>query len=341
MRISTIQQNNSMMNYITSAESRYYELTEQAASGKKVTRPSDDPAATKSLLNIKTQLSQLDGYLSNMQKSQNELDTLDDQLSSLTDLIGDATDLATEAANGTYSASDLSNIKTQIDTIIQSVVDVANTQYEGKYIFSGTATSTPAYEITRNGTGTITAITYNGTPQTDDYERYVNISDGINVAINISGDQIFGDYELDGTTGLTTANGLLGDLVLLSNSLGNGANRSTTINGYIDGVEHGTIGGTVYDDGVITTSECLNPLTTALDTTSAARTRFAAISGRFDITTTSIESTVTSLTAYQSDLEDCDLATVLADLAAQETALQATMSVTSSLLAGTSLLDYL
>lgn len=339
MRITTLQTNNTMLNYINAGESRYYELSEEAASGLKVSKPSDDPSATKSLLNIKTQLSQLTSYLDNMKKSQNELDTLDDNMSSLTDLIGDATDLATQASNGTYSDTDLSNIKTQVDTIIESVLDIANTQYEGKYMFSGTATSTPTYEVLKDGSGNITDITYRGTASTDSYQRYVTISDGVKMAINTTGDKLFGSYDYNTATGITTADGLLGNLVVLSKALGGGG--TTTVNGTIDGVEHGTIGGVVHDDGIISTSYCLTGLNDSLDTTSATRTKFASVSSRFDMTTTSIDSTITSLKAYKSDLQDCDLATVLADLAAQDASLQATMSVTSKVLSGMSLLDYM
>lgn len=337
MRVTTLQTNNSMLKYITSGESRYYELSKEASSGLKVTEPSDDPTAAKSLLNIKTQLSQLNSYLTNMKTSQNELDTLDTNLSSLTDLIGNATDLATEASNGTYSKTDLKNIKTQIDTIIQSVTDIANTNYDGKYMFSGTATSTQAYQTT-SVSGNITNITYQGTPSTGAYERYVNISDGTKVAINTSGDSVFGSYTTNGD-GTITANGILGNLVILSNALGNGG--STTINGTIDGVYHGTVGGTTYDDGTVKTSDVLTGLNKALDTTSATRTKFASVSNRFDMTKTAINTSITALKAYKSDLQDADLATVLADLSAQETALQASMSVTSSMLSKVSLLNYL
>jgi flagellar hook-associated protein 3 FlgL len=356
MRITTLGTSNTMLNYILNTESRYYDLSQESASGLKVEKPSDDPTATKSLVNVKTQLSQLNDYLTNMSTSQNELNIFDDSMSSLTDLVDSTTSLTTQAASGTYSNTNMDNIKTQIDQIIQSVADIANTQYNGNYIFSGTAVGTKAYTVATDATGKITGITYNGTPSTGDYKRYTTISDGVNVAINTTGDQVFGSYSQvsatpvptqptdvagvalstatdangnlitttvttvlndDGTTTVTTGTGigLMGTLVGISNSLG-GHNQAAVGKG-------------------------LDGLSTALDTTSVARTKFASVSNKFQITENSINTTVTQLTAYKSDLEDADLSQVLSDLTAQKTALDATYSVTSSLLAGKSLLDYI
>lgn len=309
-RVTMLAESNSMLNYITSGESKYYDLSEESASGKKVRKPSDDPFATKSIIDVNSQMNKLNNYLNNMSLSQNELDVFDDRMSSLTDLIQKATDLTTQAANGTYSDKNMDDIKIQIDQTIQSVVDLANTQYNGNYIFSGTAASTKTY-ITDPATGD---ITYQGTPETGSYQRYTTISDGVSVAINTTGDQIFGSYDSTDPTPPATS-GLIGTLAQISNALGN------------------------HDQSAV--SGCLSELSTALDTVSVARTKFASVSNRFQITEDSINTSITQLTAYKSDLEDADLSEVLPKLTAQETALQATYSITSKLLSGSSLLDYL
>lgn len=320
-RITMLGTSNSMLNYIVSGESKYYDLSEDAASGEKVRKPSDDPFASKSILDVNSQINKLNNYLDNMSIAQNELDVFDDAMSSLTNLVEKATDLTVQAPNGSYSNEDMDYIKIQIDTIIQSVVDLANTQYNGNYIFSGAATSTKTY-VTDSTTGD---ITYQGTPETGSYQRYTTISDGITVAINTTGDQVFGSYKAaipddPATTSVNesapeVAVGLLGTLQKISNALGD------------------------YDQAAV--SDCLSGLDTALDTVSVARTKFASISNRFQITQDSIDTSITQLKAYKSDLQDADLSEVLSKLTAQETALQATYSITSKLLSGSSLLDYL
>lgn len=313
IRTTTLGTQNSMMNYISSGQSRYYELSEQAASGKKLTKPSDDPSAAKNVINTNTKLNQLSNYTENMKLAQNELDVVDDTLSSLTNSLQNGIDLSTQAANGSYSQKDLNNVKIQIDQIIQNIVDLANTQYNGNYIFSGASTSTQTYTLTKDAAGNITDITYNGTPSTGEYQRNVTISDGISVTMNTTGDQVFGDYHSLPAPGSGT--GLIGHLMTVSSALstGNQATISTT----------------------------LDNLASDLDTVTVARTKFAAVTQRFEITQSSIDTSTTQLKSYRSDLEDADLAQVLTDLSAQELSLQATQQVTTKLLNGTSLLDYM
>lgn len=319
-RVTMLGTSQSMLNYILSGESKYYDLSEQSASGLKVSEPSDDPFATKSILDTSAQMSKLNNYLDNMSISQNELNVFDDTMSSLTNLIEKATDLTTQAPNGTYSNENMDYIKIQIDTIIQSVVDLANTKYNGNYIFSGTAAATKTY-VTDPATGN---ITYQGTPSTGSYQRYTTISDGVSVAINTTGEQVFGSYQAFDDNGTQSdpsddtpevAVGLLGTLAQISRALGD------------------------HDQAAV--SARLDGLNDALDTVSATRTKFASISNRFQITEDSINATVTQLKAYKSDLQNADLSEVLSSLTAQQTSLQATYAITSKLMGGSSLLDYL
>lgn len=351
LRVTTLGTANSMLNYILNGESKYYELSEESASGLKVRKPSDDPSATKSLLNIDSQLSKSNGYLNNMTIAQNELNVLDDTMSSLTNLVEKATDLATEASNGTYSNKNMDDIKIQIDGIIQSAVDLANTQYDGTYIFSGTAAAKP-YTI-NSGTGT---ITYNGTPSSGDYQRYTTISDGISVPINTTGDQVFGSYnsttvvtdtvsgDVAGTTTAHSkdANGNAVTTVTnvtLNTTTGKTTTTTQVYTGFIGSLKQISNGLGNHDQAAVSTN--LDGLTTALDVVSVNRTKFASVSNRFQITQDSIKMAIGQLKSYKTDLEDADLSQVLAELSSQQTSLQATYSITSQLMSGKSLMDYI
>jgi len=322
IRTTTLGTSTSMLNYITSGESKYFKLSEEASSGLKLTLPSEDPTATRTVLNINTRLSQLSSYANNMSLAQNELDVSDNTLTSISTAIQNANDLATQAANGTYSQKDLDNIRTQINQIMSNVTDLANTQYNGNYIFSGTSTTTPAYKVVTDASGNITSATYQGTPSTGDYQRNVQIADGVSLPVNTTGDQVLGSYTASSAgppAVAATGSGLLYTLGTLSEALGKG-NVSTTVPS-------------------ITSS--IDSLTANLDTVLSAQTQFASVSKRFEMTTNSNTSMTTQLKSSRSDLQDADLSQVLTDLTAQKNALQATMSVTSQLLTGTSLLDYI
>jgi flagellar hook-associated protein 3 FlgL len=306
LRTTTLGTTNSILDSIFSAQEKYLNLSEQASSGLKVAKPSDNPVSAKSILDVNSQLSQLNKYLDNMSITQTELDTQDSTLGSVIDLIQQAKDLATQAASETYSTVELNGMQSQVDSILDSVLNLANTQYNGNYIFSGTNIATQTYTTDAAGN-----ITYNGTPSTDVYERYVQISDGVSLAINQPGDQIFGSY--DATT--STGTGVIGTLKALSNALGSGDYSGVNVT--------------------------LSDFTNDLDTISLARAKTAAVINKFSITSDSINATVLNLTSYKSDLEDIDLSEVLAKLAASQAALQVTMSTASQILQGSNLLDYL
>lgn len=306
IRTSTLQTTNTMMDYITSSETKYNNLALEASSGIKVATPSDDPSAAKSILNVKSQLSKLNDYLKNMSTTQNELNTLDSTFSSLTKNVQDVIDYATQGANGTYTNTDLSSIKSQIDSIIGTITSIANTQYNGTYIFSGTATSTPAYTTAADG-----SITYAG--NTD--SRYTTIADGVSVATNAIGSSVFGSYTAASGGTPASGSGLFYTLKTLSNALGTG--DSATI------------------------SSSISSLNTELETITGTQTKFGAVTNKFTMTTDTTNSMVTTLKSYKSDLQDADITQVYTDLATQQTALNASMKIASQMLSGKSLLDYI
>jgi len=311
LRTTTAATNNSMLDYIMNNQSKYNELSAQASSQKKLNTPSDNPTDAISVLNINKNLSQLNGYVTNMSQSQNELNVLDNSLASLTSNLQRVHDLAVQASNETNTPATLNNIKTEIDQIIQSVKETGNTQYNGSYIFAGTNVGQVPFEDGADG-----GITYTGTPQDKDYQRYIQISDKVQTAINVSGDKLLGSYDADasGTPPVPTGSGIFKTLYDLSNALGK--SDFTAIRSSLDKVQ------------------------TDIQNTSNERTNFASITNRFDMTKTSIKANVTQLTSFKSSLEDVDLATAMTNLANQELALKATMAVAAKTMQSSSLLDY-
>ena len=79
-----------------------------------------------------------------------------------TTILSDVQTAATEAANGTNSAAQLQALGTQVNQDLDSLVQDANTQFEGDYLFSGTATNTAPIAVTRDAQGNIQEITYQG-----------------------------------------------------------------------------------------------------------------------------------------------------------------------------------
>jgi len=77
-RISTAARYSMLTKDIQRNEANYNRLTQQLASGKKVTNITDDPIAAVNIVNTNRQLGQIDTFNKNAQLAMEELDTLDD-----------------------------------------------------------------------------------------------------------------------------------------------------------------------------------------------------------------------------------------------------------------------
>ena len=81
----------------------------------------------------------------------------------------------------------MSYLAEEINQILDGVFENANHLTNGRYIFSGSRTETPAFSATRNPQGEITAVTYEG----DSSAIEMSLADDITLRINETGDRVF------------------------------------------------------------------------------------------------------------------------------------------------------
>ena len=156
----------------------------QMASGRRVAKPSDDPAAAGSLVQVLAQSSQIDTYTQNATTLQSNLQLADSTLSSVVTALERASTLGINAANITLSDSDRSAIAEELQGIQQQVLSLANTSSRGTFLFAGTA-STPYRSVADNASSS--GVTYAGNDETNSVE----ISAGYQVQTSVSGSDLF------------------------------------------------------------------------------------------------------------------------------------------------------
>ncbi len=157
---------------------------EQLGSGQSINAPSDNPAATAAVILNHAQSSQDDSFLRNIDNLQGMYQTADSTLSSAVQMMTRVISLATEAANGTLTASDRESIANELQGIMGEMVGLANTSYQGEYLFSGTAVHTTPYAVDAT---TPDGVIYQGNTNTNT----VAILNGQTVQVNLPGSQIF------------------------------------------------------------------------------------------------------------------------------------------------------
>jgi flagellar hook-associated protein 3 FlgL len=219
-------------------------LQEQASTGSRINRASDDPASAYQVLGLNSQKRALENYMTNISESMDILEMSSSVSDSISSLITQVTTRITQITSGTYGADEggqeaRERVAEEIDNILEEMVAWANTKHLGQYIFGGSNTSLPPYAVQRSD-GQITSVTYQGGLQGRDIET----APGLQSNILYVGDSIFrsdnrGELVFLGSTGAAAGTGtssVRGDVWLTVTDDGSGSydlsidDGATTVN---------------------------------------------------------------------------------------------------------------
>jgi len=166
-------------------QSSVQQLTSELSSGVRVTSLSQDPVAAGDNVLLLNQIQQDDSFTQSANLVTGQLQVADSALGSVVSQLTQAISLATSANNGTMNSSNVKSIANQISGILDEVTSLANTSYQGQYIFAGGQTSTAPFSTS---TATSPAVTtYNG----DSSINYLQTPNGQKIQLNLPGSQIF------------------------------------------------------------------------------------------------------------------------------------------------------
>jgi flagellar hook-associated protein 3 FlgL len=157
---------------------------QQVSSGQKLNSLSDDSAAAASLVNLRMQSSSNAQYLQNISSLTGSLNVAASALSSVVEALTAAQTVGVEGTDSTLNGSNRQALAQQVQGIQQQILGLANTTYNGEYLFSGTATTTQPYVADASAAS---GVTYNG----NDSSNSVEISQGQAMPISLPGSQLF------------------------------------------------------------------------------------------------------------------------------------------------------
>ena len=161
------------------------QLTAELSSGVSITSLSQNPVASGENVLLLNQIQQDDSFTQSSSLVTGQLQVADSTLGSVVSQLTQAISLAISANNGTMNSSDVKSIGNQISGILNEVESLANTSYQGQYIFAGGQTSMAPFTTS---TATSPAVTtYNG----DEGINYIETPNGQKIQLNVPGNQIF------------------------------------------------------------------------------------------------------------------------------------------------------
>jgi flagellar hook-associated protein 3 FlgL len=269
-----------LANALDQAQANQQQLTAELSSGVSITSLSQNPTASGQNVLLLNQIQQDDSFTQSTSLVTGQLQVADSSLGSVVSQLTQAISLATSANNGTMNPSDVKSIGSQISGILDEVQSLANTNYQGQYIFAGGQTSTTPFA---SSTATSPATTtYNG----DEDINYLQTPNGQRIQLNVPGDQIFSG------TGANSVFGALNSLV---------ADYSN---------------GTVNTAQAVSDTEALS---TAMNYVSQQRVTIDNSITQLTAASDAVTSDQTQLTAAQTNLMQADVATVSTQLSLSET----------------------
>ncbi|SDJ22361.1 flagellar hook-associated protein FlgL [Salimicrobium halophilum] len=217
MRVTQGMLNNNMLQNMSKSYQNMNKYQEQFSTGKKISRPSDDPVVAMKGIDYRSELTKVEQFERNIGEVYNWMDTSDVALDESTKALQRIRELTVQASSDSMGEQERQSIAKEVGQIRDHLKDLANTEVNGKYLFNGTNTTEPL--VAEDGT------------LNNNFGDDVNIeiSKGITVKANVDGENIFSDEFFD-------------DLDTLKTQLESGASGDdldgnlSVLDGHIEGV---------------------------------------------------------------------------------------------------------
>lgn len=193
MRITNSMTINTFLRNVSLVSTDINKYQNQISTGKLYQYASEAPVAAAQSIRYKSRISQLEQNQANIEDANEMLKVADTALESYNDILSRIYELSNQAANvGTMGDQDRDAIKVEIEQLRQEAISLANTQYNGRYIFSGYKTDTPL--LNDDGTYKANVITSGENKEAINY----SIGFGSKLQVNTLGPDVFGEAVVEG-----------------------------------------------------------------------------------------------------------------------------------------------
>ncbi|WP_168123429.1 flagellar hook-associated protein FlgL [Paenibacillus sp. HB172176] len=320
LRVTQSMMNTQLLRNITNNLSRMNTLQDQLSTGKKINKPSDDPVGITFALRYRSELQANEQYTENASSSLSMLEYTDTTIGQATDVLGRARDLLLAGANGTTEQTGLDAIKVEIDQLYNQMVEIGNSQFNGKQVFNGEQTGTKPYPTL----GTGDAADPLADPPvlkayqvgTDTGSIQYELSAGMKLGVNITGNELFGEpLAADATQEEMEASDNVFALLQRAHDMLAAGDQ----------------------DGL---SDLVGQIDSRIDKMLTKRSEVGAKVNRVDIIQNRLDDININLQTVQAKTEDADIAEVITNMKTEENVYEASLSVGAQLIRP-SLVDFL
>lgn len=202
MRIPSTRVHHTMMSTLSSTLARIERVQMELASGKRILKPSDDPAGAVRILSLERMLDENRQYQRNISDGLRWEVSTEGALTTVTEVLMQLKEIATRGANEV--PEERAVMGTTVSQLLEELLDQSEAQIDDRYLFSGFSTSTAPFEASTviEGEGIIAGAV--GVPVDLTHARIV---EGSVVVTDEGGTTVFvegTDYSIDYATGRLT-----------------------------------------------------------------------------------------------------------------------------------------
>jgi flagellar hook-associated protein 3 FlgL len=217
MRISDAAGYRSLIDNLSTLNVQYEQANSEVSSGKRLTHLHVAPADSAEMVQLNSQLAQIDQFQTNSDQSNYFLQVSESTLNSVYDLVTSIYTRGSEAASSLSDSGTRATLTAEIRSQRDQILTLANTEVRGRYLFAGSKSANPAFTISGD------TAHYQG----DDHANAVDISNGLTVRTNIPGSTAFSPVFSTVESLLTAIDA--GDTTAIRSALSNFAGTLATV----------------------------------------------------------------------------------------------------------------
>lgn len=178
MRVTDAMRFDSVRRNLDRLNTEHAKTMQQAQTGNRLERPSDDPVAAATIARLRASQSSVATYQKVIGQVRGDVALAESSLSEASQLLQQASEIAIQAGNDSYNGNDRLALAEEVAAIKDQLVALGNTKGSRGQVFGGTATETPTFDTNGNFLG-------------NDLEQVVEVGPGQSAVVNASGARAF------------------------------------------------------------------------------------------------------------------------------------------------------
>ena len=194
MRVTNRSTMNTYMSGVQKNLNEMQKLNNQMTTQKVINKVSDDPYNAIKVMNMKTEINDLERFNTNCDEVTGWLDTTDQALDRIGNITTEINTLLT-SINDTLTGMEIDAIKKDVVEKVKELGEALNSSYAGKYVFSGATMDKKPITVTENPDGTVKLDFAQGISMASNL--YTEVSNGMTMDYNLTVLEVVGGNGLN------------------------------------------------------------------------------------------------------------------------------------------------